>query len=152
MSKSEKFDDTGNVSMTGITSRELSTEILALRELADSPFAANLIGYSEDAENVHLVSLSCGLRRALLLSSVAVTSTCRCPADGMQPVRFILRDARGRGQERRASGRANPVRSYLTACLATLHSSEASFIAGLLWHRLWKFSTSCTASSSYTGA
>ena len=56
MSKTEKLDDTGNISMTGITSRQRGNEVLALRELADCPFAANLIGHTEDADNVHLVS------------------------------------------------------------------------------------------------
>ena len=50
----------------------VNTEVLALHELADCPFAANLIGRTEDAETVHLVRICVAVYDALLYMGVAV--------------------------------------------------------------------------------
>ena len=56
MSKGRTLDRDGNVEMKGVSSSEVNAEVLALQLLADCPFATNLVGHTEDAENVHLVS------------------------------------------------------------------------------------------------
>eukprot|EP01043_Picozoa_sp_COSAG02_P094330 COSAG02_NODE_30774_length_545_cov_1.378924_1_plen_66_part_00 len=56
MSKVRTLDRDGHVEMTGVSSESVNAEVLALQVLADCAFATNLIGYTEDATNVHLVS------------------------------------------------------------------------------------------------
>ena len=68
MSKVETMDSAGNIDMTGVTNKTFNTEVQALQSLASCPFAANLVGHTEDEESVHLVSRAhCFANRSFFL-------------------------------------------------------------------------------------
>lgn len=60
MSKDERFDSAGNVQMTGVTSRTVNTEVLALRALEECPFAViqSTCAQCDVSQLSHIVLLS----------------------------------------------------------------------------------------------